>query len=208
MIASRARTWIMNHVSSKIVALAISIFAAGPLLAEEALPIRNCAFCHGTSAQGYATAPRLAGQKSQYIEKELGTFAEHVRDNPLSKKYMWNAVANLAPGTAHDLAAYFSTQPPRPANDGNKDLAAAGKNIYEFGIPDANVVACVVCHAPNGEGVRDIPRLGGMSYLYVKRRLDQWNEGFHPTARPMPQVARSLSATEIDALASYLSFVE
>jgi cytochrome c553 len=198
----------MNHVSSKIVALAISFLAAGPLLAEEGLPVKNCTFCHGTSAQGYSTAPRLAGQRSQYIEKELGGFAEHLRDNPLSKKYMWNAVANLAPSTAHDLAAYFSAQPPQAANDGNRDLVAAGKNIYELGIPDANVAACVVCHAPNAEGIRDLPRLGGMSYAYVKGRLEQWNEGFHSTAAPMPMVARSLSAPEIDALASYLSFIE
>ncbi len=198
----------MKHFSSKIAALAILLFSAGPLMAEEGLPVGNCTFCHGTGAQGFSTAPRLAGQRAQYIEKQVGALAAHIRDNPLSKKYMWNAVANLPPDTANNLAVYFSAQPAQPANDGNNDLAAAGKTIYELGIPNANIVACVVCHAPNGGGIREIPRLGGLSYEYVKRRLEQWNEGYHATARPMPQVARSLSSNEVEALASYLSFIE
>jgi cytochrome c553 len=208
----------MKHFGSIIAALTILLISAGPLLAQEDpqfriladgdLPVRNCTFCHGPSAQGFATAPRLAGQRSEYIENQLSGFARHIRDNPYSQKYMWNAAANLSPQTAHDLAAYFSALPPHPANDGSKDLVASGKEIFELGIPTSNVVACIVCHAPNAEGVREIPRLGGLSYLYVKRRLEQWNEGFHGAARPMPKVARSLSATQIDALASYLSFVD
>ena len=43
---------------------------------------------------------------------------------------------------------------------------------------------------------------------YLKRRLAQWGEGYHAVgAYPMPRVARNLSPNEIDALASYLSFI-
>jgi hypothetical protein len=48
----------------------------------------------------------------------------------------------------------------------------------------------------------------GLSYSYLKKRLEQWGEGFHAAAEPMPQVASKLSLNEIEALASYLSFVE
>jgi cytochrome c553 len=198
----------MKKIGSSIAAMAILFISVDPLFAQEGIPVRNCTFCHGPSAQGFATAPQLAGQRTEYIENQLGGFARHIRDNPYSRLYMWNAAANLSPQTAHDLAAYFSALPPRPANDGNKALAASGKEIFELGIPEANVVACIVCHAPSAEGVREIPRLGGLSYLYVKRRLDQWNEGFHGAAGVMPKIARSLSATQIDALASYLSFID
>jgi cytochrome c553 len=34
----------------------------------------NCAWCHGPSGQGYATAPKLAGQRSQYLENQLLSF--------------------------------------------------------------------------------------------------------------------------------------
>ena len=29
---------------------------------------RNCSWCHGPSLQGFSTAPRLAGQKREYLE--------------------------------------------------------------------------------------------------------------------------------------------
>jgi cytochrome c553 len=148
----------------------------------------------------------LAGQRDQYTENQLLSFSEHIRDNPLSKQYMWEATANLSPQTARDLSAYFSTLTPKAANDGNIELVAAGRTIYEQGIPDANIVSCLVCHGPNAEGVREIPRLGGLAYSYLKRRLEQWREGFHAAAEPMPRIARS--PNEIEALASYLSFVE
>ena len=198
----------MKLIKSKIAILAIVSSAAGPLSADESLPIRNCTWCHGTSAQGFMTAPRLAGQRDQYIENQLLSFSNHSRDNPYSMQYMWAATAHLSPETAHDLAAYFSTLPPKAANDGDRELIAAGRTIYELGIPESNVVSCLVCHGPNAEGVREIPRLGGLAYSYLKRRLEQWGEGFHAAAESMPRIASKLSPNEIEALASYLSFVE
>ena len=197
----------MKLINSKIAILAIFFSAGGQLLAGETAPTRNCTWCHGTSAQGFSTAPRLAGQRHQYIMKQLASFNRHTRDNPLSKQYMWGAAANLSPQTAHDLAAYFSTIPPKAAMDGDPALVAIGRTIYEVGIADANIVSCLVCHGPNAEGVREIPRLGGLAYSYLKKRLEQWGEGYHATAEPMPRIANTLSPYEIEALASYLSFV-
>jgi len=122
---------------------------------------------------------------------------------------MWGAAANLSAQTARDLAMYFATLPPKAANDGDTRLAALGSTIYQQGMPDANIVACVVCHGPNAEGVGQIPRLGGLQYSYLKRRLEQWGEGYHAAAGPpMPHIAGNLSRNEIEALASYLSFIK
>jgi hypothetical protein len=41
------------------------------------------------------TAPRLAGQTRQYIEKQVLKFKNHTRDNPYSQQYMWGASANI-----------------------------------------------------------------------------------------------------------------
>lgn len=180
---------------------------ADPLCADENFPVRNCTWCHGTSAQGFSTAPRLAGQQPRYTENQLLSFSAHIRDNPLSQQYMWGAAANLSPEMSRDLAVYFSALPPKAANDGDPQLIAEGRTIYEQGIPDVNVVSCLVCHGPNAEGIGDIPRLGGLAYSYLKRRLEQWSEGFHAAAQPMPRIARTLSPDEISALASYLSFI-
>jgi cytochrome c553 len=198
----------MHLARTAIALLALVCWVAAPAAAEELRPAntRNCTWCHGTSAQGYGPAPRLAGQRHAYIEKSLHSFADHTRDNPQSRQYMWSATEALGGRNARSLAVYFSTLPPKAAKDGHRDLVAAGKTIYELGIPEANIVSCLACHGPNGEGVRAIPRLGGLSYSYLKSRLEQWNEGYHRAAVPMPTVARSLSPDEIAALASYLSF--
>jgi cytochrome c553 len=205
----------MKHVRLKIAILAIVAStlpsSAGDYESAsigETLANRNCTWCHGASAQGFATAPRLAGQRPQYTEKQLLGFYNHSRDNPLSQQYMWGAVATLTPQTARDLAVYFATLPPEVARDGHEELVAIGRTIYEEGLPEANIVSCVACHGPNAEGVRDIPRLGGQAYHYLKRRLDQWGEGYHAAATPMPEIASKLSKEQIEALASYLSFVK
>lgn len=197
----------MKRITLKMAILVI-VSSAVPSWAGGTADVANCTWCHGTSAQGFSTAPRLAGQRQRYIENQLVSFRRHTRDNPFSKQFMWGAVAALDAQSAHDLANYFSALPPKAAGDGERDLAATGKTIYELGNPDANIAACQVCHGPKGEGVREIPRLGGLSYFYLKRRLAQWGEGYHAAAEyPMPLVASKLSPDDIEALASYLSFV-
>jgi cytochrome c553 len=200
---------IVIRIARKAALLAMFWTLVAPAIAGEwGASVRNCTWCHGTSAQGYAIAPRLAGQRPAYLETQLRSFHAHFRDNPLSKQYMWNAVAALGPDAARDLAAYFATIPPRPANDGNRNLAATGRSIYMEGIPEANIAACYACHGPNAEGIRDIPRLGGLARAYLRARLEQWGEGYHSVpGSPMPLVARPLDPAEIEALASYLSFV-
>jgi cytochrome c553 len=198
----------MKRIGLKIAIMAI-LASAVPSWAGESPAVRNCTWCHGSGAQGYTVAPRLAGQRPQYIMSQIRSFREHARDNPFSKQYMWSAVAALDPHTARDLAEYFAAIPPKSANDGDSTLASRGRTIYLEGIPEANIVSCYACHGPNAEGVRDIPRLGGLAYFYLKGRLEQWGQGYHSgTESPMPMVARHLGPGEIEALASYLSFVK
>jgi cytochrome c553 len=202
---------VMKRIGLKMAVLAIfaSALSAASSQAGESAAVRNCTWCHGAAAQGYTVAPRLAGQRPQYIMSQIRSFHEHTRDNPFSKQYMWSAVASLSPYAARDLANYFASIPPKPANDGNSVLAARGRSIYMDGIPEANIVSCYACHGPNAEGIRDIPRLGGLAYFYIKARLEQWGQGYHSTpGSPMPLVATHLGPEEVEALASYLSFVK
>jgi len=189
-------------------ALLVIMTCVGPAMAWDGINVHNCTWCHGTSGQGYMVAPRLAGQRPAYLESQMRSFRDHTRDSPFSKQYMWDAVAALDLGTTRDLAAYFATIPPKPAKDGDPSLMAKGKAIYMDGIPEANIASCYACHGPNAEGIREIPRLGGLAYFYLKARLEQWGQGYHSgVGTPMPIVARALGPNEIEALASYLSFV-
>jgi cytochrome c553 len=201
---------IMNPIRPKVAILAIVFSVASSwAVHSESLAVRDCTWCHGTSAQGYTPAPRLAGQRAEYTQNQLRDFRAHARDNPFSKQYMWGAAANLSRQREHDLSVYFATLPGNPANDGNKEFAARGRTIYYDGIPNSNIVACIACHGPDAQGVGAIPRLGGLAYTYLKTRLEQWGDGYHATAKaPMPRIASRLSANQIEALASYLSFVK
>ena len=181
----------------------------GSSSAGEKLANRNCSWCHGPSGEGLSTAPRLAGQTRQYIENQLVDFRHHSRDNPKSQAYMWGAAERVGPEAAYELAVYFSSLTPEAASDGDRNLIAAGQAIYKDGNQSANIPSCVACHGPNAEGVGAMPRLGGLSQRYLKRRLLQWGEGYHATAKtPMAEIAKNLPPYEIDALASYLSFVK
>ncbi len=208
--------WIMNPFKLALATLGAMIVCTSPSLAwdhqtggpGETFANTNCTWCHGSSSQGCLSAPRLAGQHPQYLEKQLLAFQNHTRDNPFSKQYMWPAAARISPESAHELAAYFSSLEPQPANDGQTALVERGHEIFRNGIPDANIPSCVACHGPQGQGIGPLPRLGGQSYYYLKRKLQQWGEGYHQAASPpMPEVASKLSPSDIDALASYLSFV-
>jgi cytochrome c553 len=200
----------MKCIQTKIVVMTIVCTVIFALVAHaESLAIRNCTWCHGGSAQGYTPAPRLAGQRPGYIEQQLISFADHARDAPFSKQYMWGAAASLGPQAAHDLAVYFSRLPRGAANDGYRGLVARGEAIYQRGLPEANIAACVACHGPNAEGIGEIPRLGGLAYTCLERRLEEWGEGYHGSLKlPMPHIASQLSQNQIEELASYLSFVK
>jgi cytochrome c553 len=62
----------MKRIWPKLVILAILCSPIPTWAGNSVAPsIRNCTWCHGTGAQGYTVAPRLAGQRSLYIESQL-----------------------------------------------------------------------------------------------------------------------------------------
>jgi cytochrome c553 len=206
----------MKYMRSKTTALAL-LFSSVASLAGEADTVgignsiaeSDCAWCHGTIGQGFAAAPQLAGQRREYIRGQLLSFQAHLQDSPNAQRYMWGAAARLNPQTADALAIYFSTLKAESAADGDKELAPTGELIFREGNPTSDIPSCVPCHGLEAEGAGHIPRLGGQSYHYLKSKLKQWGEGYNAaTEPPMPEIARKLSAAEIDALASYLSFIK
>ena len=75
---------------------------------------------------------------------------------------------------------------------------AAGKTIFQDGVPDANVAACAACHGPDAPGSGQIPRLAGQLYPYIVSELSNWGKerGQNPakpdTSAIMSPVAHSL----------------
>ncbi len=82
---------------------------AGRKIYDEGIPSQGtpaCKACHGDHAEGNAVIPRLAGQHSAYIERQLAAFASNARANEI----MHENSKNLTPEQARDVAAYVRTQ--------------------------------------------------------------------------------------------------
>jgi cytochrome c553 len=172
--------------------------------------IRYCEDCHGTSAQGYRgyyPIPRLAGQQPQYLKNQLRAFIDRSRPNPI----MSNVAHVLRPDMIDAIVAYFHQLHPAPIGGEPKRLVAAGRKIFENGVPQHNVAACAACHGPDATGHGEIPRLAGQLYPYVMKELTNWpkergqNPAIHGASFIMLPVAHSLTRSEIKAVAAYVS---
>lgn len=169
--------------------------------------VRNCAYCHGPGLQGQAVAPRLAGQHRDYITNQFLRFIDKGRNNPFSLKYMSHVSLVVLPDSRCAIATYISTMYPEARRDGDEALLSKGEEIFRHGVPNDNIPACQFCHGPEAQGVGIFPRLGGQSYYYLKRRLEQWVEGYGTVSPHMPGIASKLKPDQIEAISSYLSFV-
>ena len=83
--------------------------AAGRAIYTEGIPAQSvpaCLGCHGEHAEGNAAIPRLAGQHSAYIERQLAAFASMARANEI----MHETSKTLTAEQTRDAAAFVATQ--------------------------------------------------------------------------------------------------
>lgn len=174
--------------------------------------IQYCTDCHGSSGRGYVgffTMPRLAGQSSDYLIRQLQAFVEQRRGNTLPMRM--GRVHSLHPSMRRVVAAHFSRLNPSPFGRAPRELVAAGKRIYDEGIPAANIPACSACHGPDGKGDgAAIPRLAGQLYGYTLKTLVNWNRERDPGSgdpgNVMRTVTQNMSRSQNAAVAAYLSY--
>ncbi len=172
-----------------------------------------CQVCHGSSGQGfrgYYPIPRLAGQQPEYFENQLQAFIERRRVNPV----MFSVAHVLTPAMLTSLAANFHGFNPKPLGGASKDLIAAGKKIYEEGIPNTDVPPCASCHGPEAKGDGQFPRLAGQLNDYIFNKLTNWTKerGQNPSnpdaSSIMQPIAHNLTKPQIEAVAAYVSNLE
>jgi cytochrome c553 len=175
--------------------------------------IAYCKTCHGVSGQGFRGAlpmPRLAGQQPEYLENQLQAFIERRRTNPV----MFNVAHVLSPPMLTALSTHFKELNPKPLGGAPRELAAAGKKIYEEGVASAEVPPCATCHGPEAKGADAFPRLAGQLHDYMFKKLTNWEkERGQDKARPdtsaiMQPIAHNLTEAQIRAVAAYLSYLE
>lgn len=162
-----------------------------------------CFVCHGAQGESASEVfPRLAGQHSAYIAKQLDNFKSGKRKSTA----MADMVAKLSADDMLALGRYFEKQTPvaEPAKD--PELAAVGAYIYRHGNRFSGVPACASCHGPQAAGTQSLPRLAGQFAAYTETQLKQ----FHDRERTndnavMHAIVSRMTPLEMAAVAEYLS---
>lgn len=216
---------------AKGISLLVSVLVAVPAIvftreshAEDSAPVatqavqakmKYCEVCHGSSARGfvgYYPIPRLAGQQVEYIENQLQAFIDRKRastTSPTTTNIMFDVGHVLSPAMIKALATNFHDLNPQPLGGAPKANVASGKKIYEEGIAGTDVPPCASCHGPEADGDGEIPRLAGQLYPYVVKQLANWSkERAEKNADVMAPIAHDLTASQIDAVAAYVSYLK
>ena len=177
-----------------------------PAVSGATLAAQVCSNCHGVD--GNATSPnfpRLAGQPEAYLALQLKSFRSHGRYDPAGFEYMWGLSRALTDAQIDGLAAYFHAQTPKPNPAGGGMLTDAGKAIFNEGLPDQHVPACVSCHGANAEGHDQFPRLAGQHADYVVKQLIVFQRSDErPEGAVMKVVAHELRPAQIAEIAAYV----
>lgn len=177
--------------------------AAGDAAAGKAASA-TCAGCH--NADGNAVNPewpKLAGQGTPYLIKQLHNFKDGERKNAT----MAPMAMGLSDQDMENLAAYFSSQA-MSQGAADKDLVELGQKLYRGGNPTTGVAACIGCHGPSGDGnpAARFPRLAGQHAQYVEIQLHAFKSGErdNDAGKMMRNIAAKMSDQEIQAVASYV----
>jgi len=180
-----------------------------PSASDTTMLVSNaCSLCHGAAGLSVSPLfPNLAGQQASYIEGALKLFRERGRSDPHARAFMWGIARGLTDDQIEGVAKYFASQPAMSGTGSrNPALAEKGKSIYESGVAEHGVIACMVCHGPNAEGQADngFPRLAGQHRDYLVLQL-QYFHGQLRENEVMQGVAAYITDDEIAAVAEYLA---
>lgn len=164
-----------------------------------------CGACHGADGNSTSpTYPNLAGQQPEYIYKQLTEFKSGARKNAI----MAPNVTALSNDDMLNLAAYFSSQQPKPKLAKDAALATEGGKIYKGGNAGSGVPACASCHGPAGSGIPvQFPRLAGQHSKYVLSQLKNFRSGDRSNdgGMMMRVIARKMTDQEMKSVAEYIS---
>ena len=165
----------------------------------------TCSACHGMDGNSVNPEwPSLAGQHASYVIRQVKSFRASQRQNVLMAPMAYI----LTDQEIDDLAAWFSSQTPRPTGETEPSKLNLGQRVYRAGSVAGKVPACAACHGPAGAGNPGAayPRVGGQHATYVAAQLRAYKAGARSTDpnNMMRTIAARLSEDEIDAVASYL----
>ncbi len=164
-----------------------------------------CAQCHAFngSSDGSGAFPRIAGQSTYYLMRQMRDFSSNVRANAI----MSPIAKALSPDDIADAAAYYAgvNAPFLPLASAAPALIQRGEQLAKVGSAAKDLQACDNCHGPGGIGIPPaIPYLAGQYAQYIAFELKMWQRGYRRNSpETMFMIARKLDDQDIAALAAY-----
>ncbi len=161
-----------------------------------------CAACHGFEGEGIEAlkAPKLAGQESWYLKRQLANYKSGNRGAHPEDVYgqqMAAMAATLVDDAAiNNVVAHIQTLPDVPAPQTITGNVQAGAKTYQ---------TCAACHGSNGQGIWAVnaPRQAGMSDWYLADQLRNFRDGLRGSDSKdiygvqMAGMAKRLSSDEV-----------
>jgi cytochrome c553 len=171
--------------------------------------IAACASCHGEQGEGNAGAgfPRIAGQPTGYLVRQLASYADGSRNNaimgPIAKALTSPQREQVAEYYAALSAPAMKQLQPQP-----KKEAERGKQLATAGDERAGVQSCANCHGPGGIGLApNFPYLAGQHASYLVATMRDWKSDARNTdpSKQMPMIAKRLSDADTAAVAGWFA---
>lgn len=178
---------------------------ADQLRAEEIVSGR-CFLCHGMEGESASPVfPRLAGQHSEYVARQLADFKSGKRKSDTMKPQ----AEELTPAEMKALGAFFEKKKAATNAPTDVEILAVGKYIFSKGNSFSGLPACASCHGAKGLGTPQLPRLAGQHPRYIEDQLKQFNKRERTNDNAvMHTVASKLSELETHAVAEYIATLE
>lgn len=157
-----------------------------------------CFSCHGLEGAGDGVAaPRLAGLRAGYLQKQMEDYASGLRPDPV----MTPIAKALDDRARRAVVAHYAEL---PAPSGGETAFAPG--LWRQGDPTRGLQPCAACHGDQGQGVGNQPALAGQPEVYTREQMERWRLGKrrNDPRGAMGDIARKLTPAEIDVLATWL----
>lgn len=180
---------------------------ANPKVSGTTLAQQVCALCHGVDGRSTSpNFPNLAAQQPTYFIAQMNEFRNHRRMDPAGFEYMWGVSRSLTDEQIQSLADYYAAQTPAsPGSAGPAAKLARGKLVFEKGVPEKNVIACVACHGAQAQGNGQFPRLAHQHADYIIKQLTVFQRtDERPEGALMKTVAHELTEENMADVAAYL----
>jgi cytochrome c553 len=161
----------------------------------------SCAGCHGLNGIAkIKDAPHIAGQRPEYLYRELRTYQAGARGNtPMN-----NAVKFLSDDALVKVAAYYANLDPAQSEAGGGTKAAA-KKTDPASAGKAAAAGCAGCHGETGVSkTPGMPNLAGQDPKYIVAAVKAYKSGTRKNDM-MKTMVSAITDKELEDIALYFA---